>query len=258
MISIDLSNKYILLTGAFSGVAEHIVSRLLEAGATMFLTDRVEPDQAAEVLGKWAEYEDQFTYRKMDVLDPDCCSAVIKEAFEIYPQLNIALGHAGGCMLHPFASTSQQDWDDLIKFNLTSQSYLARPILTHWVENGVKGQLIFTSTFVSRIPWKGLSAYCPAKAGLDMFARSLALEYAEHGIRVNCVAPGNVAAGKSLETYETNAEYRETVDRVSPMGMRNSSEAIGNAFVYLCSSLADEVTGHVLQVDAGVGLPKLV
>ena len=72
------------------------------------------------------------------------------------------------------------------------------------------------------------------------------------------MAPGNVAAGGSKRAYETDAEYRAAVDRVSPLGHRNSPEAIGDAFVYLCSPLADEVDGHVLQVDAGVGLPKLV
>ena len=91
-----------------------------------------------------------------------------------------------------------------------------------------------------------------------MFAKCLAWEYAAKGIRVNCLAPGNVAAGASKHTYETNVNYREAVDRTSPLGKRNSPTAIGDAFVFLCSHMADELDGHVLSVDAGVGLPKLV
>lgn len=258
VINIDLSSKFILITGALSGVAEAMVTRLLEGGAHLFLTDIVDDAGASEKLKKWSESSTQFTYQQMDVTDPQSCRTAIAEAFRIYPQLNIVLGHAGGCALHPFATTSQHEWDRLIKFNLLGQSYVARPVLEQWVERKVRGHLIFTSSFVSKIPWKGHTAYSTAKAGVEMFARSLALEYAEFGIRVNCVSPGNVAAGKSVETYENDSEYRATVDRVSPMGMRNSATAIGDAFVYLCSSLADEITGHVLQVDAGVSLPKLV
>ena len=104
----------------------------------------------------------------------------------------------------------------------------------------------------------GISAYTASKAALEMFAKNIALEYSPDRIRVNCISPGNVAVGSSKLVYESDPVYRGFwVDRVSPLGARNTPQSIANAFLYLCSSLGDEVDGHVLQVDQGVGLPKL-
>ena len=74
---------------------------------------------------------------------------------------------------------------------------------------------------------------------------------------VSGLAPGNVAAGASKFLYDRDPVYRADVDRISPLGHRNSPESIANGFLYLCSHLADEVDGITLRVDAGVGLPKL-
>ena len=120
-------------------------------------------------------------------------------------------------------------------FNFLGQTYFARAVLQEWRDRDCGGHLIFTSSFVARLPMSGISAYTASKAALEMFAKNLALEYAPYHIRVNCVAPGNVAVGSSEQLYETNPNYRDWVDRVSPLGRRKSPESIANAFVYLCS-----------------------
>jgi hypothetical protein len=91
-----------------------------------------------------------------------------------------------------------------------------------------------------------IPAYSSAKAALENFARSLALEYALTGIRVNVISPGNVAAGSSLKVFDEDPAYREFVLRVS-LGRRNSPESIADAFVFLCSPLAAEINGQVLS-----------
>jgi NAD(P)-dependent dehydrogenase (short-subunit alcohol dehydrogenase family) len=257
VIPIDLSEKTIVMTGALGGIAEGIVPRLLEAGARLILPDVVPAAEAQERLARWSQYADQITYRELDITGREV-DRVIDGIFDDFPAVNVALAHAGGCVLHPFATTSPDDFEQVIDFNLVGQTRFARAVLRQWTQRGTAGHLVFTSSWVARIPWTGIPAYCTAKAGIEMFARCLALEYARQQIRVNCVAPGNVAAGASKHIYETDAEYRETVDRISPLGWRNSAESIGNALLFLCSDLANEMDGQVLQVDAGVGLPKLV
>ena len=84
-------------------------------------------------------------------------------------------------------------------------------------------------------------------------ARCMALEYAETGIRVNVVSPGNVAAGSSLKVFDEDPAYREFVLRVS-LGRRNSPESIADAFVFLCSPLANEINGQILSPDYGAGI----
>lgn len=246
MIRIDLTGRKILITGGFGAIANYIVRRLEEAGATMVLTDLASPDETTVA-----------NYYRMDVTRPEEVADAVGRVFNDHPDLDIALGHAGGTGIFPFVDTPPSKFEELVRFNFLGQAFFAHAVVRQWIARRMRGHLIFTSSYVSRIPMAGISAYASAKAALEMFTRSLALEVAEHGIRVNAIAPGNVAAGSSLKVYETDPVYRAWVDRVSPLGKRNSPEAIANAFLYLCSSLGDELDGHVLQVDMGVGLPKL-
>lgn len=255
MITIDLKDKTILMTGALDGIAEYVVKSLIDAGATLILTDKRSIDDARPILQArgWPEEN----YYPMDVTNITEVQKTIKLIFEKWPEVNIALCHAGGTGLNKFLEVSPQDFGDLVNFNFLGQAYFAHAIGSEWVKRKIQGHLIFTSTFVSSIPIEGIAAYTSSKAGLEMLMKNLALEFAEHKIRVNAVSPGNVKAGKSKEQYENDDNYRAWEDRVSPLGERNSPEAIANAFVYLCSSLANELDGHTLQVDNGVGLPKL-
>lgn len=252
---VDLSGKVVLITGACGAIAEYVLKALHRRGASIVATDLEPPDTARVRLAEWGLAD--VAYYRMDVADPKSVESVCADIFAAHPGINVALGHAGGTTIQSFADCDRATFDRIVAFNLMGQTYFARETLRHWVAHRTRGHLIFTSSYASRIPMCGISAYVMSKAGLEMFAKNLALEYAEHGIRVNAVSPGNVAAGSSKLMYDTNPDYRAWVDRISPLGMRNSPEAIANAFVYLCSPLADEVDGHVLQVDAGVSLPKL-
>jgi NAD(P)-dependent dehydrogenase (short-subunit alcohol dehydrogenase family) len=91
MVKIDLSGRQILITGAFGGIAEFIVARLEEAGATMILTDLLPPEQAC-----------RENYHRMDVTNAAEVARVVAAVFEKHPRLDIALGHAGGTGIHPF------------------------------------------------------------------------------------------------------------------------------------------------------------
>ena len=257
MIPVDLSQKVILITGALGAIAEYIVRTLTRAGATVVLTDIVPEGEAARRLVDWQIPPEQWVYKVMDVTDETAVRRVVSETFSAFPHLDTALGHAGGCGLHFFRETRGEEFDRIVAFNFLGQTYLARALLQEWVARRIEGHLIFTSSYVAKVPHQGIPAYASAKAALENFARCLALEYADHGIRFNLVSPGNVAAGSSLKVFNEDEAYREMVLRVTPLKRQNKPEAIANAFLYLCSSLADELNGHVLDVDLGVSIPKI-
>ena len=254
-MKIDLSDKTILLTGALGGIAESIVKTLTESGATVLATDARSEEEARGVLENWGLPD--LPYWQMDITRPESVERTVAGIFDKHPGINIALGHAGGTGVFPFETCERERFDQIVAFNFLGQTYFAREVLREWRERSCAGHLIFTTSFVSRLPMAGISAYVASKAAVEMFAKNIALEYARHHIRVNCVSPGNVAVGSSMKIYENDPIYKEWVDRVSPLGKRNSPQGIANAFLYLCSPLADELDGHVLQVDMGVGLPKL-
>jgi NAD(P)-dependent dehydrogenase (short-subunit alcohol dehydrogenase family) len=252
-ISIDLSGKSILLTGALGAIAEHMVRRLAASGATLVLTDIRSEAEAKPMLDGWKIEPSSYLYFAADVADSSQVDRLVRAAFEKFPDLDTVIGHAGGCGLHPFASTPEAEFDRIFRFNFFSQTYLARAVLAQWTARKIAGHLIFTSSYVARMPHTKISAYASAKAALENFARSLALEYAETGIRVNVVSPGNVAAGSSLKVFEEDPAYREFVLRVS-LGRRNSPESVADAFVFLCSPLASEINGQVFSADYGGGI----
>lgn len=253
MISIDLSGKAILITGAMGAIAGPMVRKLVAAGATLILVDIKPADAAQQTLRDWQIPPSSYVYFAADITDSAALGRVVTESFKRFPALDTVLGHAGGCGLHPFATTSETDYDRIFRFNYFAQVNLTRAVFAQWVERKLPGHMIFTSSYVARMPHTQIPSYASAKAALENFARCMALEYADTGIRVNVISPGNVAAGSSLKVFDQDPAYREFVLRVS-LGRRNSPESIADAFVFLCSPLANEINGQILSPDYGAGI----
>lgn len=253
MITVDLSGKSILLTGALGAIAEPMVRKLVASGAALILVDIKPEELAKQTLRDWQIRPSSYVYYSTDITDSTALGTVVRDSFKRFPALDTVLGHAGGCGLHPFATTSEADYDRIFRFNYFAQVNLTREVFAQWVERRIKGHLVFTSSYVARMPHTQIPSYASAKAALENFARCMALEYAHTGIRVNVISPGNVAAGSSLKVFEEDPAYREFVLRVS-LGRRNSPESIADAFVFLCSPLAAEINGQVLSPDYGAGI----
>jgi NAD(P)-dependent dehydrogenase (short-subunit alcohol dehydrogenase family) len=253
MITIDLSGKTILLTGAMGAIAEHMVRKLTAAGAILVLLDLKPAEQALRLLKEWEVSPESYVYHSLDITNSASLTSVVAASFERFPALDTVLGHAGGCGLHPFATTSEADFERIFRFNFLAQTCLTRAVFAQWTARKIPGHLILTSSYVARVPHTLIASYASAKAALENFARCMALEYASTGIRVNVVSPGNVAAGSSLKVFEEDPAYREFVLRVS-LGKRNSPESIADAFVFLCSPLAAEINGQILSPDYGGGI----
>lgn len=253
MLTIDLSGKTVLITGAMGAIAEHMVRKLSAAGATLVLLDLKPADEARALLDSWKIPPDSYVYHALDITDSARLTAVVNATFERFPGMDTVLGHAGGCGLHPFATTTEAEFERIFRFNFLAQTYLTRAVFAQWMARKTPGHLVFTSSYVARVPHTLIPSYASAKAALENFARCMALEYAATGIRVNVVSPGNVAAGSSLKVFEEDPAYREFVLRVS-LGRRNSPESIADMFVFLCSPLASEINGQILSADYGGGI----
>jgi NAD(P)-dependent dehydrogenase (short-subunit alcohol dehydrogenase family) len=252
MVEIDLTGKSILITGALGAIAEHMVKRLSAAGATLAL-DIKNAGEAKSMLRSWGIAEEKYTYDSCDISDSEQLTRIVDAAFARFPAMDTVLGHAGGCGLHPFATTSEAEFERIFQFNFGAQVYLTRAAFAQWTKRKIAGHMVFTSSYVARVPHTQIPAYASAKAALENFARCMALEYAGQNIRVNVISPGNVAAGSSLKVFDEDPGYREFVLRVS-LGKRNSPQSIADAFLFLCSPLAAEINGQILNADYGSGI----
>jgi NAD(P)-dependent dehydrogenase (short-subunit alcohol dehydrogenase family) len=257
MVGIDLEGKYILTTGGLGAIAESVSRRLIEAGATLLITDVVPQREAEARLASWGRPSDQYFYSPMDVTSENAVASTIHGLAERFPAMDCVVSLAGGCALHPFATTTSEEYGRIFDYNYMSHVRIARTVTRLWAENKTAGHFIFTSSLVGSLPWVDLTAYAPAKAALEMLAKCLALEFANQGMRFNCVAPGHVATGSSLKVYDEDAEYRRLVDSAIPLKRLIRPESIADAFLWLSSSLAQDVNGQIIKVDCGASIPKV-
>ena len=137
MISIDLSGKTVLITGALGAIAEHMVRKLAASGATLVLTDIKGDEQAKRALTDWKISPSSYLYLSADITDSDQVESVVSAAFEKFPGMDTVIGHAGGCGLHPFASTSEVEYERIFRFNYFAQTYLARSVLVRWIQRKI-------------------------------------------------------------------------------------------------------------------------
>jgi 3-oxoacyl-[acyl-carrier protein] reductase len=176
----------------------------------------------------------------------------VNAVFEKFPGTDTVLGHAGGCGLRAFAAAPEAEFERTSRFIFFAPTYLACSVLARRMKRKIPGHSIFISYDVARMPHRQISSCWAAKAALENFARSVALEYATRGVRVNVISPGNGAAGSPLKVFEEDRNDREFVPRVSP-GKENLPESIADAFVFLCPPLANQIKGRVLSSDFGAG-----
>lgn len=209
MIAIDLKDKLILVTGGLGAIATVTVAGLIEAGAFVIVTDILAEADGQQAMEREKLTPGRWEYRTMDVTSSRDVSSVVRSVFDKHPNIDVAIGLAGGCGLHPFATSSEETFAEILRFNFTGQTYFTRAVLREWTQHGRTAHMIYASSWVGSNPWPDISAYVSAKAALDAFAKCMALEYAKYGIRFNAIAPGHVAAGSSLKVYETNQQYRE-------------------------------------------------
>lgn len=139
---------------------------------------------------------------------------------------------------------------------------LAQAALKHMLNQepdaqGIRGRLLFTSSWVGRYPAPGADAYSVSKAGLDHMVRLIAQAHASQGIRANAVSPGILNAGlTSKVAFQRDPGLRQRLQSYIPVEEFGTAEQVADAFVYLCSSESNYVTGHILFVDGGCSVRK--
>lgn len=252
-----LSGKVIVITGGCGDIGSETTTRLSSFGARVILFDLFSEDdgtaRARQVGG--------VAYKKVDQGNAEELQRAIEQVVQEFHQLDIVIGNAavgsGGRLLD--LTTSQ--WEDALRVNLIGCAMLAqfavRQMLTQTPDSaGVRGKVLFTSSWVGSFPSPGAIQYCVSKAGLDHLVRVSAQEYAAKGIRVNAVAPGILDAGLTRKAFEGDPTLRSKFLASVPVGEFGAADQIADAFVFLCSRESNYMTGQILFVDGGCSLTK--
>jgi meso-butanediol dehydrogenase / (S,S)-butanediol dehydrogenase / diacetyl reductase len=246
MTSQRFKGKAAIVTGAASGIGRATAERLAAEGADLVLADRAFEALPTELHGA------RIVPMRFDAEDAESCRRMVEDAVAALGRLDLLCNIAGILDWGHFAEFSAARWDRILRVNLTSLFHISQQALPHLIKS--RGNIVNMASAGGLIGIAYTAAYCASKAGVVSLTKSLAVEYASAGVRVNAVAPGGIDT-----PLLTGAPPPEGIDpaliaRLSPKldgGALGRPEDIAAAVAYLASDEARFVTGTVLSVDGG-------
>lgn len=250
---LDLTGRLILISGAAGALGGVIVATLLKHNASVVALDIV--DDRPPLATRHGSGTGDYLYLRGDTSDPD---SVIEALDRIESQFgrpaDSVCCHAGMVLTHSIDTFPLDEFDALVRLNLRRSWVLASESSRRWIKEGLKGHLIFTTSWVQDVPWPGIAPYNSTKAAVRSLMRGFARELAASGIRSNAIAPGIVSAGLAQRQWDEDAEYRARALRAIPLGFQQPPQSIADSFLFLLSPLAAYMTGSTLLVDGGCSL----
>lgn len=250
---LDLSGKTVLISGACGALGQVVVKTLAEHGAQVIAND-ILSDEAAEQIWAPLTMPTKISYCKADVGEASEVLKLFDYAEEKLSLPDVVCCHAGMVEAHPIQDYPLEVFDQLFKLNVRSSFLLAQEASKRWLAKAQAGHLIFTTSWVQDVPWPEIAPYNASKASMRMLMKGFARELAAKKIRANAVAPGIVGVGMAKRQWDTEPDYRKRAEKAIPLGTLQSPESVAHAFLFLCSDMADYMTGATLLVDGGCSL----
>lgn len=249
-----LSGQHIVISGGVGAIGLGVVKALTAHGAIMTVNDVIEPDEAHQRLSEAGINLDSVHYVKGDLTRSAEVQQVVQSARAHFGPIHTALCHVGMVLAKPLLEFGEDEWDKIMAVNVKSAFLLGQACAKAMLADGVKGHLIFTTSWVAETPWPDIGPYNTSKAAMNQLMRSFARELADKGIRANCIAPGIVGAGMAKRQWDTEPDYRARAQKAIPLGYMQPVESVADGFLFLCSAAASHMTGSVLLIDGGCSL----
>jgi len=234
-----------VISGGARGLGAVIARRALDQGYRAVLTGR-QPTADLDELGRYGD----VSYQRVDTRD----GGGLAELFAGIDDLAAAVANAAVYRGGSVVELSEQHWREVIDINLTGSFLFGQAAARRFVETGRDGGIVFVGTWAQQVPDWETGVYSASKAGVTMLAKTMALELAERGVRVNVVAPGIVGAGMAARRIDTDAAYAARARRTIPLGRLQTADEVADATLFLCSPAASYLTGSVLLADGGASL----
>ena len=242
-----LTGKNAVIFGGGQGIGESCALSLAKAGCNVAVLD-FDDVRAKDVAAQARKYGGRSCAIHCDILDDDSITSAMRESGDQLGELDVIVTVVGRAQYTPSLDLTGAEWDLDHRRNLRYTFVAAREFANIQVRKKRAGVIIAISSVSGLQSAPQHVAYGAAKAGLVNLVKSLAVEWAQHSIRVNGIAPGSIATPSRPDTDE----WRERVGKsLIPMKRRGHVDEVGNAVVFLASAMATYVTGHTLAVDGG-------
>jgi glucose 1-dehydrogenase len=252
-----LKGKNVLVTGASSGIGQAIAIRFARDGANVAINYRSGAEQAdaTRVLAKAARSNGhgREIIVQADVSDEQQVAQMVAKTIEAFGRLDVLINNAGIQKPAPSHEIEAADFDRVLSVNLRGPFLCSREAIRHFLSRPGGGVILNNSSVHEIIPKPKYLAYSVSKGGLENLTKSLALEYADRGIRVNAVGPGAVVTPIN-KAWIDNPKARGEVESHIPVGHAAAAEEIASVFAFLASDEASYVTGQTIFACGGLTL----
>src|SRR5512136_249147 len=249
--SFRVDDQIAIVTGSGSGMGRAFAQALAGAGADVVITELPGRESlAAETAALVQAQGRRALTLSLDVTQVASIRAMVEKVVTEWGQIDILINNAGMNIRKWAVDVTEQDWDTVVNTDLRGAFFCAQLVGKHMIQRGKGGRIINTASQVGLVGYTERVAYCAAKAGVINMTRVLAIEWAQHGITVNAIAPTFVNT-PLVAALLTSEEIRQEVLNRIPLGRLAEPEDIVGAVLYLASPAAAMVTGHTLVVDGG-------
>lgn len=239
-------DKVVLVSGAGTGLGKAAAEQFARLGASLVICAR-DADRLEVTAEDLRRLGARVLVRPMTIRDPEAVSKLMDEAWNEFGRIDVLVNNAGGQFASPALDITPKGWLAVIDTNLNGTWYMMQAAAQRWKQHGQRGNIVN----VVAVIWRGLpqvSHTCAARAGVVYLSKTVAVEWAEHGIRVNCLAPGTIQTD-AFGYYKE--EGRASFQQANPMKHAGAISDISEGITYLASDASKFITGEVLTIDGG-------
>ena len=248
-----LKDKVAIITGGGTGIGKATAFLFAEEGASVVITGRrkkILEEAEEEALKKGLE----INYIVSDVSSEDDCKKTVEFTTNKLGKIDILFNNAGYIRSRITHEIEIDDWVKTFDVNVKGTFMMSRLVIPYMLKQKY-GVIVNNSSILGLKASRNFAAYSSAKGAVNQLTRSMALEYADKGIRVNAICPGTVYTPMADDMFNQQGE-RETVEKryisVHPIGRLSKPGEIANAVLFLCNDKVSFMTGSMLSVDGGM------
>lgn len=247
----NLSGKVALITGATQGLGMAMANGLGSAGARLVVNGHSSQEKVNKAVAVYKKAGFDASGCRFDVTDEDEVGAAVKQIESQVGPINILVNNAGIIRRVPLLDMPLEEWERVVKTDLTSAFIVSRAIVKGMVARG-GGKVINICSMMSELGRDSVGAYAAAKGGLKMLTRSMATEWARHNIQVNGIGPGYFATEQTKPVRVDGHPFNDFIVGRTPAGRWGDPDDLQGAAIFLASAASDFVNGQIIYVDGGI------